>query len=128
MGWTPKDKSFVLNNLNIKTIEELAQITGHSVMSITLFLHRRRLTVGRTIEHNLCQKLLKLRFPDVNCFQPTRSFYDTVKISQKRFWDIYMGRKPMTDIEYCSMSKYFGISLEEALMARQLTLFNDDRQ
>lgn len=126
MKWSTEDIAFVLENLSSKTIEEIALLTGHSVMSVTLFLHRRRLAVGKTVEHNLCRRILQKKFPDVNCFQPTRTFYNAVKISQKRFWDIYLGRKQMSDVEYAALSKYLGLSYDESLMARQLNLFEND--
>ena len=49
-----------------------------------------------------------------------------VGINQMRFWDLYYGRKPITNEEYLSLCDYFGITLQEAFEARQLNIFNND--
>lgn len=57
---------------------------------------------------------------------PTRAFYREVGINQMRWWDLFHGRKNITQTEYVALSKYFGLTLEEAFEARQLSMFEEE--
>lgn len=57
---------------------------------------------------------------------PTRAFYREVGINQMRWWDLFHGRKNITQAEYVALSKYFGLTLEEAFEARQLSMFEEE--
>lgn len=67
-----------------------------------------------------------MKFKHPENFMPNRPFYKAVGINQMRFWDLYYGRKPITQEEYLSLCDYFGITLQEAFEARQLNIFNNE--
>ena len=70
--------------------------------------------------------MLRIKFRHPENFSPRREFYREVEINQMRFWDIYYGRKQVTQSEYLALSKYFGLTLQEAFEARQLSMFNEE--
>lgn len=107
-------------------MEEMAEYVGRSPLAVKLFLHRKKIVAGQTVKRNLVQEMLRLKFRHPENFSPTREFYREVNINQMRFWDIYYGRKQITQQEYVALSKYFGLTLQEAFEARQLSMFNEE--
>ena len=51
-----------------------------------------------------------------------------VNINQVRFWKLYRGEESPTDQEYLRLATTLGVSLQEAFEARQLYLFNDNKE
>ena len=70
-------------------------------------------------------KMLKLKFRHPEEFTPTRAFYKETGIGQRRWWDLYYGRKSITGKEYAAVAEYLGITIHEALESRQLELFEE---
>ena len=71
------------------------------------------------------KEILTKKFTNPEYFNPNRSFYDSVGITQKRWWDLYYGRKPISDNEYKKLSSHFGIELDDIIMNEQLNLFDN---
>jgi hypothetical protein len=69
-------------------------------------------------------ELLTLKFVHPENFAPNKEFYKAVKITAKRWWDIYYGRKPCTQEEYVSLATYFKVTMQEAWESRQLSIFS----
>ena len=92
---------------------------------LQLYMHRKHIVVGQTVKRNLVQEILRLKFRHPENFMPNRAFYQEVGINQMRWWDIFYGRKNINQEEYIALSKYFGITLEEAFAARQLCIFEE---
>ena len=65
------------------------------------------------------------KFKDIACFTPNRSFFDEVKIGQKRYWSIYKGLEIITDDELIRVANYFDVTLDGIYEARQTKLFED---
>ena len=104
----------------------MAVSVGRSELAVQLFMHRRKIVIRQVVKRNLVQEILSLKFKHPENFMPNRPFYKEVGINQMRFWDLYYGRKPITNEEYLSLCDYFGITLQEAFEARQLNIFNND--
>ncbi len=79
----------------------------------------------QTVKRNIVQEMLRIKFRHPENFMPTRTFYHEVGINQMRWWDLFHGRKNITQTEYIALSKYFGLTLEEAFEARQLCIFEE---
>ena len=124
--WKQEEENYVRENAGKKTLEEMAEYVGRSPLAVKLFLHRKKIVAGQTVKRNLGQEMLRLKFRHPENFSPTREFYREVNINQMRFWDIYYGRKQITQQEYVALSKYFGFTLQEAFEARQLSMFNEE--
>ncbi|RGN43805.1 MULTISPECIES: XRE family transcriptional regulator [unclassified Bacteroides] len=123
--WTPEEEQYVRENAGKKTFTELAEHIGRSELAVQLFLHRKKIVIGKTVKRNLVQEILRIKFRHPENFMPNRSFYKEVNINQMRFWDIYFGRKQVTQEEYIALSEYFGLTLQEAFEARQLNIFDE---
>lgn len=121
--WTEEQKSFVVSNIGKMSLTLICEKINKSERAVNLFLLRNRIYVGKTVQRNIVIEMLRIKFVDPEYFTPTKSFYKTVGINQLRWWDLYFGRKQITDDEYLALAKHFNISLEEAFEARQLTLF-----
>lgn len=123
--WTEEDATFVKNNLGKLSFEQMGRDLNRSAMSVRLFVLRNRLTVGLQVKRNILMEMLKLKFRHPEDFTPTRAFYSETGINQRRWWDLYYGRKPITGKEYAAVADYLGVTIQEAFDSRQLDLFEE---
>lgn len=126
--WTADDVEYVRENLGKVSFENMAVVLGRSPMSARLYVLRRRLTPGQLVKRNLLMKMLKIKFRHPEDFSPTRAFYKETGITQRRWWDLYFGRKPITGKEYTAVATYLGITIQEVFEARQLELFEEEKK
>ena len=124
--WTPEDEEYIRKNAGKASLAEMAEHVSRSELAVQLFMHRRKIVVRQVVKRNLVQEILRMKFKHPENFIPNRPFYKAVGINQMRFWDLYYGRKPITQEEYLSLCDYFGITLQEAFEARQLNIFNNE--
>ncbi len=123
--WTAQEAEYIQQSLGKVSFEDMATYLGRSPMSVRLFVLRRRMTPGPLVKRNLLMKMLKLKFRHPEEFTPTRAFYKETGIGQRRWWDLYYGRKSITGKEYAAVAEYLGITIQEALESRQLELFEE---
>ena len=123
--WTFEDIAFVKRNLGKVSLKDMASHLKRSPMSVRLYILRNRLTPGPLVKRNLLMKMLKLKFRHPEEFTPTRAFYKETGIGQRRWWDLYYGRKSITGKEYTAVAEYLGITIQEAFESRQLELFEE---
>ena len=126
--WTEEDATFVKNNLGKLSFEQMGRALNRSAMSVRLFVLRNRLTVGLQVKRNLLMEMLKIKFRHPEDFTPTRAFYTETGINQRRWWDLYYGRKPITGKEYAAVADYLGVTIQEAFDSRQLNLFEENKE
>ena len=126
--WTEGDATFVKNNLGKLSFEQMGRALNRSSMSVRLFALRNRLTVGLQVKRNILMEMLKIKFRHPEDFTPTRAFYTETGINQRRFWDLYYGRKYISSKEYAAVAEYLGVTLQEALESRQLDLFEENEE
>lgn len=125
--WTEEDATFVKNNLGKLSFEQMGRALNRSAMSVRLFVLRNRLTVGLQVKRNILMEMLKIKFRHPEDFTPTRAFYVETGINQRRWWDLYYGRKPITGKEYAAVADYLGVTIQEAFDSRQLNLFEENK-
>ena len=123
--WTVEDDAYVRQHLGKMSLEDMAAYLDRSPMSVRLYILRHRMTSGYVVKRNLLVDLLKIKFRHPENFNPTRDFYKETCIGQRRYWDLFFGRKKMTGKEYNALTKYFGVTIDEDLDARQLELFEE---
>lgn len=124
--WDSYDEEYVRENLGRLSFEDMGRYLGRSPMSVRLYVLRRKLTTGQLVRRNLLMALLKIKFRHPEDFSPTRMFYRETGIGQRRYWDLYFGRKPITGKEYSAVAEYFGITVTECIESRQLELFSEE--
>lgn len=122
--WTSEEEAYIRENAGKLTLSEMAVHVNRSELAVQLFMHRRKIAIRQVVKRNLVQEILCMKFIHSENFMPTRPFYKSVGINQMRWWDLYYGRKPITQTEYLALCNYFGITLQEAFEARQLNIFN----
>lgn len=125
--WTEEDATFVKNNLGKLSFEQMGRALNRSAMSVRLFVLRNRLTVGLQVKRNILMEMLKIKFRHPEDFTPTRAFYKETGNNQRRWWDLYYGRKPITGKEYAAVADYLGVTIQEAFDSRQLNLFEENK-
>lgn len=125
--WTEEDATFVKNNLGKLSFEQMGRALNRSAMSVRLFVLRNRLTVGLQVKRNILMEMLKIKFRHPEDFTPTRAFYTETGINQRRWWDLYYGRKPITGKEYAAVADYLGVTIQEAFDSRPLDLFEENK-
>lgn len=125
--WTSEDVEYVKENLGYVSLETMARYLGRSSMSVRLYILRNRLIPGqaRIVKRNLLIEMLKIKFRHPEDFSPSKSFYRETGIGQRRYWDLYFGRKPITGGEYAAVAGYLGVTMQEAFESRQLELFEE---
>ena len=121
--WTDEEERFVRANAGSMEIGEMARRLGKTEIAVQLFIHRRQIPLGAKVRRNLVTEMLRLKFIHPENFRPTRLFYHTVGITPMRWYDIYFGRKAVTETEYLALARYFGVTLQEAFESCQLSLF-----
>ena len=125
--WTSEDAEYVRRNYGKVTLDAMAKHLERSEMSVRLFVLRKKWTAGgRTVKRNLLVELLKMRFKNLEDFTPSRAFYEETGIGQRRYWDLYFGRKSITGEEYAAVAGYLGVTVQEAMESRQLSLFDEE--
>ena len=124
--WQPHEEMFVRDNAGKLTLQQLADKVGRSPLAVQLFMHRKHIVVGQTVKRNLVQEMLRIKFKHPENFLPTRTFYQAVGINQMRWWDIFYGRKNISQREYIVLCEYFGVTMQEAFEARQLCIFEEE--
>ena len=124
--WTTKEKEYVFSVLGTKSISEIAKDIGKTEMSLSLFLHRNRRDPRTVVKNNILLKILIVKFTYPEYFNPTRHFFNSVKIGQKRYWAIYKGIERITDEEYKRVIDHFQIPYQEVYEIRQLSLFDNE--
>lgn len=125
--WTEEDATFVKKNLGKLSFEQMGRALNRSAMSVRLFALRNRLAVGLQVKRNILMEMLKIKFRHPEDFTPTRAFYSETGINQRRWWDLYYGRKPITGKEYAAVADYLGVTVQEAFDSRQLDLFEENK-
>ena len=108
--------------------KDICEELDRTPSAVKQYMFKARLPRHSTIKNNLVKALILLRLPDPECFRPNRAFYRAVNISQKRWWTLYFGEDQVTPNEYHALRKYFGITPNEALDARQLDLFQSETE
>ena len=122
--WSPDDRQYLEANLGKQTYSQMARHLGRTERSVRLYCLRHKLTPGGPkVKRNLLVELLKVKFRNLEDFTPSRAFYDSVQMSQKRYWDLFFGRKQIMGEEYVRIAEYLGITRVEALESRQMELF-----
>ncbi len=123
--WNNTEKQFVRDNADKLTIEQMSDKIGRSYTAVKLFLHRNRIPVGTTVKRNMTLELIRLRYKNPEDFYPSKAFYETLKFTPQRWWDLYLGKKQISETEYIALCDYLGVTLPEAFETRQLTFLED---
>ena len=126
--WTADDAAYVRQHYGKVSLEDMGAHLGRSSMSIRLYILRNRLTTGRTVKRNLLVEMLRIKFRHIEDFTPTRTFYQETGIGQRRYWDLFFGRKPITGKEYAAVAEYLGVTVQEVFESRQLELFDENEK
>jgi hypothetical protein len=123
--WSKEQVEFLKDHLEKLTFKEIGEIINKSELAVQLYVLRKRIPLGHTVARNLIMEILTMKFVNPEYFQPNRSFYTAVQMTQRRWWDLYFGRAPVTEDEYFRLVVHFQVSLKDAFEARQLKIFED---
>jgi len=123
--WSKAQTRYVFKYINEKPRPQIAKDIGRSELALDLYLHRHRNDPRLLDKKNLLIQLLQKKFKDITCFTPNRSFFDEVKIGQKRYWSIYKGTDQITGEELKRIADYLDVTLEGVYEARQTSLFEN---
>lgn len=112
-----------------KTIKEIADAVGKSEAAVKVYMYRKGIAVKKRLDCPILQRLIMIKFADVNWFKPDRAFYEKVKISQKRFSALRMGYAQPTAEELIRVASVLKVNendLKELYKDRQLSLFPEN--
>lgn len=124
-SWSEEDRNFALQNAGKMSFEEIGRAVGRSKNAVHLFLHRQRKSYKPTVRKNLIIEILDLAFTKAEYFNPTREFFETVGITQMRFWSLYRGEASPTEQEYKTIKEHLGVTSEQVFENRQLSIFDE---
>lgn len=125
MNWNEHKDLIIARLKEKKELSEIAAELDVSEYDIKQFIHRNRLFLFNKDSRNLAYKMIKAKFRQPEYFKPTRKFFITVGITQKRWWALYRGEAEMTELEFRKVSTHLGLSLEDVYEARQLNWIED---
>lgn len=123
--WTAREEEFVRDNIGKLSLDEIAKKVYKTPTAVRQFIHRKRIHTEGKVVRNLVTEILVKRFVRLDYFKPTRSFYQAVGMTQKRWWCVYYGEVPLTDEEYKRLTDHFGVELDDVKGSLQLSLFED---
>lgn len=126
--WTAEEAEYIQQNLGKVSLEKMAAYLNRSSMSVRLYVLRKRISPKTAIKRNILTQMLKTKFRHPEDFSPTRAFYQETNINQRRWWDLYYGRKSITAKEYAAIADYLGLTIQEAFESRQLTFFEENEE
>ena len=121
--WSKAQIKYVFKHIHDKPLPQIAKDVGRSENALDLFLHRHRNDPRLLQKKNLLIQLLQKKFKDISCFTPSRTFFNDVKIGQKRYWSIYKGFDVITEDELKRIANWLDVSLEGVFEARQTNMF-----
>ena len=127
-NWTEIEQRFLLENLGIMPIHQIAQRIGRSERAVRLYMFRHGIPLRQQTKCPTIPHLLEIKFGNANWFHPTREFYEQVGITQKRWQDLRMQYAAPTQEELVRISRVLHLQVEEALQlvdSVQLELFGD---
>ena len=87
--WTTAEENFVAENADKMTTAEIARKINRTEVAVQQYMHRKRINPYEKVVRNLVREILTKKFTNPEYFNPNRSFYDSVGITQKRWWDLY---------------------------------------
>jgi hypothetical protein len=119
--WT-NNLPYIIENIRIKTPEQMAEELGCKLSELKLFLLRKRLFIIRN-ENNHILRILRKRVIYPEYFQPTARFYEATGIRRGRFWMLYRGEAIPTADELKAIARHLEIPSEEVIDWLQLELF-----
>lgn len=127
-NWSISDEQTLRDRLKSGySLAEIADILGKTEEAVYLYCYRHNIPTSKQLENPIMVKLLAIKFGDPKYFHPTKEFYRSVGISQKRWAHLAWGYAQPTQDELRRVAKSFNFSLDEAfalMEARQLNLFN----
>lgn len=126
MNWI-KQKEIIAKRLKAGADPvDIAKELGVNEYDLRQFIHRNRLFESQKNGKNLAFELINILMRgNTDYFRPTREFFTSVKIRQKRWWALFRGEKVMTEKEYNNLVKHLGITMHEAFDARQLNWIDE---
>ena len=121
--WTPEESSILREDLGKIPIQDIAAKLHRSENAVKLYMARNNISLPPVVPRNLLKEMLSLKLADIECFTPTKKFYQMTGLSQKRYGLIYRGEVKMTNEEYMKVATFLKVTLEEGFNLRQLNLF-----
>lgn len=123
--WKEWEVNYLFENIHKRGIPEICSHLKRNERSVNLYLHRHQFD-PRILKDNLLLRILTLKFNgDPTLFRPNRKFYDSINMSQKRFYAILKGHEVMKDEECKRIVDFFKIEYDSIIQLRQLQLFTD---
>jgi len=119
--WTT-NLPYIIENIRIKTPEQIAEDLGCKPSELKLFLLRERLFIIKN-ENNHILRLLRKKIIYPEYFSPTARFYKATGIRRRRFWQLYRGEEVPTSEELKAIARHLEIPGEEVIDWLQLELW-----
>ncbi len=119
--WT-KHLPYLTEYVGKKSLSEMATQLEVQPEELRLFLHRsRRFSI---VKENIALRIITAKFTYPEYFMPTKQFFKSTGIRQRRWWQLYKGEKKITEKEYKAVCDHLQIDRKTAMQVRQLELFD----
>ena len=126
-NWTTSEDQILRDGLkNGESLAVIADALGKTEEAVYLYCYRHNIPVRKQLNNPIMVKLLTIKFGNPKFFHPTREFYQSVSITQKRWAALSWGYAQPTQDELRRVAKVFNFSADEAfdlMESRQLNLF-----
>lgn len=126
-NWTTSEDQILRDGIkNGESLAVIADALGKTEEAVYLYCYRHNIPVRKQLDNPIMVKLLTIKFGNPKFFHPTREFYQSVAITQKRWAVLAWGYAQPTQDELRRVAKVFNFSADEAfdlMENRQLNLF-----
>ena len=103
---------------------------GKTQKAVYLYCYRHYIPMRTQVKNPLMQKLLEIKFGDIELFHPNQSFFDKTGINQKRWGELAFGYCQPSQEEMLRVARALNFDVDESLKlfeAKQLGLFDSDK-
>ena len=125
-NWSKVQDKFVRDQVAKSVpMEDIAKQMGKTKNAVHLYCYRHHIFYKQTLENPLMRKLLEVKFSNPDYFKPNKSFFERVKINQRRWSRLVAGYEQPTEDELRRVTIELRFDAEEffkLLDARQLSL------
>ncbi|MEA4975965.1 hypothetical protein SDC9_136768 [bioreactor metagenome] len=120
-----KHVSYLEQNINSKSLDQMAEELKVDRESLRLFLHHHK-KFKLANHNNIIIRLLTSLIGHPEYFTPTRNFFEETRIGQRRWWQLFKGEKTPTEKEYMAICRHLNVDDMTHLEARQLNIFDNN--
>lgn len=128
-NWTVEEDKLLREELKKGTpLRVLSIRLRKSQKAVYLYCYRHYIPMRTQVKNPLMQRLLQIKFGDIELFHPNRTFFEKTGINQRRWGDLAFGYCQPSQEELLRVARALNFDVDESFklfQERQLNLFEE---